>query len=200
VRLWLNRDPLGDEAFLRRTVQNLLRFAELRSMSSQAAYSFVRNNPVSLVDGDGLIPDGFTPPPPGYKDPGGPLSCGNRIKNEVWEKYGKNRDNAVDPSAHLAHCIAHCRITRECPGGGLTSFFGGLGKELQDQLKKWNGGGGDGFDWGDMGANRTGRQCGKNDKNRSCEDQCQDQFNSGNLYPQPAPPSPPVEINFPWPN
>jgi len=101
------------------------------------------------------------------------ILCGNRIKDEVWNDYGigKPKWDPTDGSAREAHCIAHCRITRECPGGGATSWIGGFGKEVLDQFKKWTGGGGDGYDPGDMAANAKGRQCAKN-KGKSCEEQC----------------------------
>jgi hypothetical protein len=99
--------------------------------------------------------------------------CGNRIKGEVWDTYGlgKPKWDPTDGSAREAHCIAHCRITRECPGSEVTSYLGGLGKEILDQFKIWFGGGGDGFDPGDLAANAKGRSCGRT-PNKPCEELC----------------------------
>jgi RHS repeat-associated protein len=169
---WLNRDPIEERGGI-----NL--------------YEYVFNNPADKSDGYGLDPV----LPPGWHGPGTPYDpasnpfarpwdlfpCGNGIKEQVWDQYGANRPLNTDPSARLAHCIAHCRITRECAGGAATSWLGGFGKEVMDQFKKWGGGGGDGFDPGDMAANAKGRQCAKN-KTRSCEDQCKEALNSGSLY------------------
>ena len=99
---WLNRDPLGERGGI-----NLYRFAEA--------------DPISLHDADGRILGSHYP---GRKYPEGPFDCGIRIKNEVWRDFGVNRP-ANDPSARKAHCIAHCRITRECPGGRFTSWLAG---------------------------------------------------------------------------
>jgi len=158
---WPNRDPIEERGGM-----NL--------------YGFVRNNPVSNTDPFGL--ESFLFPPQYAQDPefrqgfndgmGLGIPCGNRIKEQVWAEYGigKPKHDPTDGSAREAHCIAHCRITRECPGGGALSFVGGLGKEVLDQLKKWGGGGGDGYDSGDMAANAKGRQCAK--KKKSCEEEC----------------------------
>ncbi len=166
LQRWLNRDPLGE-----------------RGPDGPNMYAFVRNSFANRIDGDGRVSWGppFFPPPQPTSE--GPLDCGNRIKNEVWKKYGVNRP-PNDPSARKAHCIAHCRISRECPGGDATSWLGGFGKEVQDQFKKWGGGGGDGFDPGDMAANALGRKCGKK-KDKTCEELCDDAFNNGSLYPPP---------------
>jgi hypothetical protein len=89
----------------------------------------------------------------------------------------------------LMVCVSHCRITRECLGGGVTSWLGGFGKEVSDEINKWKSfGRRDGYDSWDMKANEIGRKCGDN-KRRSCADQCLDAFNAGNLYPPPPPAS-----------
>ena len=147
---WINRDPVGES-------------------DGPNLYAFVGNRALNFIDIDGRSGWGppFFPPLP----PEGGIACGNRIKNEVWAEYGisKPKWDPTDGSAREAHCIAHCRITRECPGGAATSWLGGFGKEILDEIKQW-GGNGDGYDPGDMGANAKGRQCAK--KNRSCEEQC----------------------------
>jgi RHS repeat-associated protein len=160
---WLNRDPIFERGGI-----NL--------------YGFVRNRPVNGVDSDGRALWGppFMPPGP---PPEGPFECGNRIKNEVWKQFGENRGDD-DPSARKAHCIAHCRIAKECPGGAGTSWIGGLGKEFLDELKQYIGIG-DGYDSGDMTANAHGRKCAKGPK--SCEEACDDALKDGSLYPPPPP-------------
>jgi RHS repeat-associated protein len=143
-------------------------------------YRYVRNNPANDIDPLGL--ESYFVPPQYAQDPdfrqgvndgaGLGIPCGNRIKEQVWDEYGigKPKHNPTDVSAREAHCIAHCRITRECPFGARLSWLGGFGKEVLDQLKKWGGGGGDGYDSGDMAANAKGRQCAK--KKGSCEEEC----------------------------
>jgi hypothetical protein len=190
VQRWINRDPLTDIAIPTSDSRSLFFVFGARAETWGGAniYEFVRNNSLIAVDADGrfgvvipiLFPIVF---PIAYPLLPGAI-CGNRIKDEVWEEYGKSRP-PNDPSARLAHCIAHCRITRECPGGGVTSWIGGLAKEVLDEIRKRTGGGGDGFDWGDIEANATGRQFARC-KNKSCEEQCQEALGNGSLYPDHA--------------
>jgi RHS repeat-associated protein len=157
---WQNRDPIEEKGGI-------------------IHYGFVGNSPTIFVDILGLdYSGGLTPIWPEKGE--GAFGCGWRIKNEVWEQYGKNRPPS-DPSARVAHCIAHCRIKRECTGGGATSWLGGFAKEVQDWAKKVTGGGGDGYDQGDMDANAKGRKCAKN-MEKNCEGQCGDAMRSGELY------------------
>ena len=160
VGRWINRDPIGERGGI-----NL--------------YGFVRNNPLRFVDTDGR--DIYGMPHPSGEEGIGIFECGNRIKDEVWAEYGIGapKHDPNDRSARVAHCVAHCRIKRECPGGGGESWLGGFGKEVIDQIKKWVGKGGDGYDSGDMNANALGRRCGK--KQGSCEEQCQDAYKNGEL-------------------
>lgn len=53
----------------------------------------------------------------------------------------------------MAHCIANCRITRECPGGRFTAFVASEWKERERD---------DSYDEGDQPANRKGRCVGTN--------------------------------------
>jgi RHS repeat-associated protein len=175
LQRWPNRDPIGENGGI-----NL--------------YGFVRNRPVNAIDADGLVefprlptipsfpwPNPLprpNPPPrswpswPRIKLPEDPISCGNRIKNEVWEKFAPGGQLPPgDPSFQYGHCVAHCRIQRECLGGRFTSWIGGVGKEILDEFKQW-GGQGAGWEGGDMDANRRGRKCGRHNKDKSCEEAC----------------------------
>jgi RHS repeat-associated protein len=159
LQRWINRDPIEERGGI-----NL--------------YTYVINSPISTIDPYGHF--GYIDPhlifPPKHDSP---IACGAKIRDEVWEKYGKNRGEN-DPSARKAHCIAHCRIT----------WLGGFGKEIQDAFHKGGGSGGEGYDPGDMAANAKGRKCAKN-KDKTCEEQCTDALNKGDLYP------PPPDVNYP---
>jgi RHS repeat-associated protein len=145
---WTSRDPIMEEGGI-----NL--------------YAFTPNNPGSYADSDGR---GIIPIIGGIL---GEVLCGNRIKNQVWNQYkpGGPNHRPDDQFYREAHCVAHCRIQRECFGGRITSWLGGLGKEIWDELEQW-GGVGDGFDWGDMEANRKGRRLGRKCPEKSCEELC----------------------------
>jgi RHS repeat-associated protein len=173
---WTSRDPLGDigsPAVSRSTTLML-------DLSREPnPYLFVRNRPTSEVDPSGL----FTYIPMPHDPADDPffttVECPGRIRDEVWREHGITR-GADDPSARLAHCIAHCRIARECPASAATSRLGGSWKEISDGLKRLRGGGGDGYDPGDVRANRYGRRCARSPG--TCEEQCQDLLASGSLY------------------
>jgi hypothetical protein len=104
--------------------------------------------------------------------PEGAISCGLRIKNQVWSQFANDEHFKNDRNFHYGHCVAHCRIQRECPGGRVTSWLGGFAKEVEDQLKKWFMHQGPGFDMGDMNANKEGRNRGRNCPTKSCEEAC----------------------------
>ena len=179
---WLNRDPIEEEGGC-----NL--------------YGFVHSRPIDSVDLDGLVnfpriptipsfpwPNPLprpTRPPiawprfPTINFPEDPISCANRIKNDVWNKFGWDEQGnprlghrSGDTNFHYGHCVAHCRIQRECLGGRCTSWAGGLAKEIWDEIKQQAGSGGAGYDAGDMDANREGRNRGRHMKHLSCEDAC----------------------------
>jgi RHS repeat-associated protein len=174
---WPNRDPIGENGGI-----NL--------------YGFVRNRPVNAIDADGLVefprlptipsfpwpnplprPNPLPPSWPSWpriKLPEDPISCGNRIKNEVWEKFAPGGQLPPgDPSFHYGHCVAHCRIQRECLGGRFTSWAGGLGKEIWDEIQQHWHKKGAGWEGGDMDANREGRKRGRHCKEKSCEEACE---------------------------
>ena len=176
LQRWPNRDPVGENGGI-----NL--------------YEFVRNRPVNGVDTAGLlefpriptIPDFPWPNPlprpapprlswaswPRIKLPEDPISCGIRIKNEVWEKFAPGgQPPPWDASFHYGHCVAHCRIQRECIGGRFTSWAGGLAKEIWDEIQEHWSKKGAGWEGGDMDANREGRKRGRHCKEKSCEEAC----------------------------
>jgi RHS repeat-associated protein len=174
IQRWLNRDPLGD-------LGSLASSRRIRYMAGMPwegwygpnIYEFAWNSPTRFADTDGR----WTIPLPGV---GGedfsfddPVSCANRIKNEVWENHCKGDTKpAGDSSCHEAHCITNCRIARECPGGRATAGAASWAKEIKDQFIKWFGGGGDGFSDGDMQANRAGRRKARECPEKSCEEAC----------------------------
>ncbi len=163
---WLSRDPIEEKG-------------------GKNLYGFVRNCPISWLDALGKEGVGSLEGSPFFKD--GPISCGELIRDEVWKNFGANRPT-TDPSARKAHCIAYCRISRECPGGDITSWIGGFAKEIQDLIKQSLGNGGEGYNQGDMNANAIGRGCAKK-KKKTCESLCTEAFNNGSLTP-PVPPPP----------
>lgn len=178
---------MGDAASLTWSAkQHFLFGSVIERVQRGNLFLFGLNGPTSHVDPYGQ-----------FVDPSGNLSsaleafwdlsigCGLRIKDEVWKAYGENR-GGNDPSARLAHCIAHCRISRECFGGPATSWLGGLAKEIEDAVTKLVMGKGEGYDQGDMAANALGRKFAKC-TNKSCEEQCQGALNDGSLYRTTAP-------------
>jgi RHS repeat-associated protein len=132
-------------------------------------YRLVGNAPANHVDVRGL----FIAPPgtdtSGLEELG---ACPFRIKDEVWNKFNNPEHMQQDPNFHYGHCVANCRISRECAGGRLLGWGGGWIKELVDQPKKWWSNQGAGFDGGDMDANREGRRRARKCPDQSCEDAC----------------------------
>ena len=163
VGRWLNRDPIGEQGGFNQ-------------------YRFVRNNPNVRVDPQGLN-DGFA-----FGFNPGPASesaeeCGQRIFDELGKKspFGTKH-----PSSRWNHCVASCRISRECIGGRFSAWI--AGDWYQDP---WWKSPSQNSDPGDRAANQVGRDACK--KKKSCEESCNDAFNGGSLYPAPppAPPRPP---------
>jgi len=174
---WVQRDPLGDYGATPWTPKlHYLYPGPWEKNHRVNLYGFIDNRPVGGVDPYGLdvidaaVLFGRT------------AACGQGIKEYVWENYGK-KSGPNDPSARVAHCIAHCLIAGACPGGPATSWVGGLAKEIEDWFKKRFGGRGDGYDSGDMAANSLGRQFAKC-PGKTCEEQCQGALNDGSLYPR----------------
>jgi len=165
VQRWINRDP-AEEGF------------------DLNLYRPDLNRPTHVIDTDGRIPVLI---PVVIVVGGGLLGqeefhCANRIKNQVWDKYGWERDqngNQVpkpghhpgDDHFHYGHCVASCRIERECLGGRGTAWATGVAKEIWDQIKHIFGNG-PGWEGGDMDANREGRSRGRKCPDKSCEEAC----------------------------
>lgn len=162
---WVNRDPIEE-----RDGPNM--------------YAFVRNNPNSWIDPDGRALWGLPFPPPAPPPTEGVQDCASRIADEVGRQspFGTR-----DPSSRWNHCVASCRISRECPGGRFTAWI--AGDWYQDP---WWRTPDQNSDPGDRAANQVGRDACK--KKKSCEESCNDAFNNGSLYPPIAPPPPPPPI------
>lgn len=123
-------------------------------------------------------------------------TCEERIFREVNSSHcgGGRYRHRVDNSCRQAHCIANCRIKRECPLGAFTAALASWWKEHYIQgewrLEFFLGGYGvypsrfNGWDPidspGDMAANREGRRL-ATCINISCENACKDQMGKG--YP-----------------
>lgn len=96
----------------------------------------------------------------------------SKKSHDVAENHCKNNNHAPDDlSCREAHCIASCEIVREY--GRDTANACGVGKEIFDGRKAAVGGGGDGYDKGDMNADQAGGASAA--KNGSCEDLCKGQ-------------------------
>ena len=163
LQRWLNCDPVFENGF-QRVVGPRRGVSRLANL-----YDFVGNNPLARVDPFGLdwqlpiIPPGapYLPIFPGPSE--GLLSCAERIRAEVAREYcgvPGTKQAPGDPDCREAHCIASCRISKECPGGPLSSLGAGFWREM----RHW------GRDsWGDIGANLRGI-C--KSANRDCESSC----------------------------
>jgi RHS repeat-associated protein len=113
-------------------------------------YVYVMNNPVNHVDPLGLSASDWLP-------------CVVKINREVIAGYcGNGKNAATDPSCREAHCIANCRISRECAGGAGQAAAASYAKEVWDWTKKktWDPDS-EGYSGGDQAANKKGRICGK---------------------------------------
>ena len=186
---WLNRDPIVDEGRVVAVLRRAARALMLERYGNGNLYAFALNDAVMWFDGNGMIPDGpLIPPPIGYDPrrwPPGALACSSKVYEESWEKYGgKYREENRDSSNRLGHCVASCRIARECRGGSVTSYLMGLGKETLDGLEKGVGRVSEGFDDDDMAANKIGLKFAGCPGDGSCEDQCKGALKNGSLYPE----------------
>jgi hypothetical protein len=158
---WLNRDFIGE-----------------RGADGPNLYVFVRSNPVTRIDRDGKEswgPPFFPPPQPPSE---GVVQCAERIARELGlvSPFGTS-----DPSSRWNHCVASCRISRECPGGKATAFLAGWWHEVNGPF----------YDTDDMAANLVGRNL-AGCKKETCEELCNEAFQSGKLYPPPPPPPPKI--------
>jgi uncharacterized protein RhaS with RHS repeats len=168
---WPNRDPIGEKGGI-----NLYQYARNNAVTQIDPFGLAHGNPVSGPNGavgpsDGYRPGGvfYRPPPP----PETPWGCAERIANEVGRLPGKPND----PSSRYNHCLASCRISRECLGGRFSAWI--AGDWYQDpwwqDMERHN------SDPGDRMANKVGRDASKC-KSKSCEAQCNDALKNGRLY------------------
>jgi RHS repeat-associated protein len=126
-------------------------------------YAYVMNNPVNHVDPLGLSAYEWLP-------------CVVKINHEVTAGHCGNGKNASDDySCREAHCIANCRISRECFAGGAQAAGMSYVKEVWDWGKKktWDSNS-EGWSTGDQNANRKGRCMGKSPyaQGWTCEELC----------------------------
>jgi len=99
LQRWMNRDPLEERYDL-----NL--------------YRFCRNTPIQAVDTDGRHPVSY------------PIVIGERYIKDAWDCGWRIMDEEKKrpPNGKTdtwAHCVASCRISRECPGGRFSAWIGG---------------------------------------------------------------------------
>jgi len=180
---WLTRDPIEEPGFqaipkmrLATTSPAARRWIK-RDSTGPNLYVFVGNSSPNKIDRlglEGTDPWGTWTPPMGET----PGQCAERIAEEVEQLPG----NRNDPSSRYNHCLASCRISRECPGGRFTAWIAGDWYQDPWFLTPQTG-----SDPGDRAANRIGRNASCN-KDKSCEDQCRDALNSGRFYPPPPAP------------
>ena len=88
---------------------------------------------------------------------------------------GNGKNVKDDKSCRVAHCVANCKITRECIGGRTQAVFVSYGKEMWDEVKQHTyDPKSDGYDEGDQEANRCGRDFARKLPERTCETLCKD--------------------------
>jgi len=130
-----------------------------RYISRNSPYVFSNNNPVSpLPVYTPPISDITTPDNPKEPPIENPYKCAKRISDEVSEF---KEPIEGDRWGLWRHCVASCRIVRECPGGWFTAYVAGWAQEIGD----W-----DVDSLCDLRANAVGR--GKAYSNKSCEEAC----------------------------
>jgi len=139
-----------------------------RYISRNSPYVFSNNNPVSpLPVYTPPISDITTPDNPKEPPIENPLTCAKRISDEVSEL---KEPIEGDRWGLWKHCVASCRIVRECPGGWFTAYVAGWVQEIG----KW-----DVDSLCDLRADAVGR--GKAYSNKSCEEACVEAWEKGEL-------------------
>lgn len=145
LQRWINRDPLVDStSFSNPRFRNPIELAE-----GPNVFVFCKNSPSRFVDSDGRSALGFPYPDVGPTVAGAKI-CAERIRKEVAPYCGGDLQAPDDPSCREAHCIASCRIARECPGGVAAAEAAGFWREFT------MGGGWSKDSWGDSWANQRG--------------------------------------------
>jgi hypothetical protein len=120
-------------------------------------YGFVGNDPVRRFDSKGLSFGDVMIPVPEPSE--GIIDCVQRIADELNAE--PNPMGEGDWSGRWLHCVASCRISRECPGGRFTAWL--AGDWWQDPWWQPE----PGSEAGDRAANNVGRDACK--KKDSCE-------------------------------
>ena len=88
---------------------------------------------------------------------------------------GNGMNARDDPSCSVAHCVANCKITRECLIGRVQAVIASYVKESWDEVKRQTVQPTNvGYDRGDQEANRCGREFARKFPRRSCELLCKD--------------------------
>jgi hypothetical protein len=159
-REWPNRDPLSG---LSATTLGAVFRSPVEVTEGPNLFKFSLNNPLYFVDSDGrsLLEFPYVIGP----TVADARVCAERIRWEVAPYCGGNLQAPDDPSCREAHCIASCRIARECPGGAAASEAAGIWREFT------MGGGWSWDSWGDSWANQRGI-CKAFFPGKKCEDRC----------------------------
>jgi hypothetical protein len=156
---WLNRDPVLDKGF--RVATRVKAPAE-----GPNSFLFLRNGPVNALDAFGL----FSVPPGSSDGAGGQYweSIGHCIaigqaRHKEYERLNREHQLGSDADKWY-HCVTSCEMTRTC-GAGTTWLLGNVVWEFVYPSHDAD---------EDRAANRDGRNCGSNCKEkRSCEECCE---------------------------
>lgn len=181
---WLNRDPLGETGF------ELKRFRSATLVGDGPnRFHFVFHRPIELIDVDGLghgnpvcglgkcyFEQPWNPPDPSP----GFLQCASRIRTEVFERFGWDEDENPQPEHrpgdvhfYYGHCVASCRLMRDCGMGPCRTFVFGFAEETRDFIMGIiRHGEVHHFSPGDLNANKQGRDRAISMPGKSCEDAC----------------------------
>jgi hypothetical protein len=168
MQRWLNRDPIGELGFRRLRGERQVVTSSTRGRGKKLnqalnepggpnLYGFVLNSPINYRDPLGLDP---------VTSMCELKRCAEKIAHEVGSDYcGANapkQDHDLDPDCRVAHCIATCRMARECPGGGATAIAAGWWREMTNWHEDSP---------GDLFANREGFRISRGIE--SCEKACE---------------------------
>jgi len=155
MQRWLNRDPLKQ---IKIRLPSTIRYRAFRHYDEPNLFLFVLNSPINYRDPVGLDP---------VTSMCELKQCAEKIAHEVGSDYcGANalkQNHDLDPDCRVAHCIATCRMARECPGGGATAIAAGWWREMTHWSPDSP---------GDLFANREGFRISRG--NESCEKACVD--------------------------
>lgn len=126
-------------------------------------YAYADNDPIDKLDPLGLS---------GWRWEW--RTCVGQVAREVGAGYCGNGKNANDdPSCRVAHCMANCKITRECVAGRMQAAGMSYVKESWDWVKKktWDPNS-EGYSHGDQCANKYGRDQAQKQPDKTCEELC----------------------------